>query len=428
MYYQQRPPGKGSAGIVIAVISGFVALCMFFAWLFASYNGYGVSLICSLFLAAGIAGMVFGVAKQLEKKLPIAVHGGILGGLTILFTALGPTISTGIEVSKEERLYEELSQENANAPDWIFKYEKQVPSQFRREDWKLQWMKARVRQGKRGKDALELRNVANECDTIDEKDLVEPAKEEAIKALKELYDAGKQKMYGPAAGGTREFAIDPKLRDAFGVALDQLSKSKDPNLYVFFKNSADLSEPAQMAEALKLQKADPQVTSVFPKGNIPIIDKGGAFDAAYDKRRRATFITAMGESFKQVFDGNLITLVPLEDNDRKKKIVLEVSSQIYRVPEYFVYTEAEKAAGLLFSFSVKWNFALYGNDGKLLYKVPQEAISSPTDARFTSEPTDPKWAPYSIMMDSAYFNYSREVTGRLGFTPPAPKAVFAYQP
>lgn len=422
---RQLPPRKSSAGVVLALVGGFFAFWLFFGWLFASYQGYGVAALLSIFLAGSIWLGVFGITKRLEKKLPLAAHLGILGGIIAVFTGLGPTVSTAVEKSQESSLYEELSKDNAKASDWIDKYEKQVPEKFRRADWKLRWMKARVREGKRDKNAANLRKVANECEDLTEKDLVKPAKEDAVAALKELYDAGKAKMNTPAkAGGAREFEVSASMRDAFGTILDELSRSKDPNLYVAFKHKADLADPPGIKEALDEQKADPAVKAKFPKGDIPIIEKGQAFDVKYDTRRRATFIEAMSESFSRVFDGNLITLVPL-DGDRAGKPVLEVSSHLVRIPHYFQYTKFDQPAGLLFSFIVEWEFELVSSNGKSLHKAPM-SMSSPSDAKFTTDSGSPEWAPYSVMMDSAYFNYSREVTGRLGFEPPARKESFHF--
>jgi hypothetical protein len=42
-------------------------------------------------------------------------------------------------------------------------------------------------------------------------------------------------------------------------------------------------------------------------------------------------------------------------------------------------------------------------------------------------PTDPSWAIYSVLMDSAYYNYARAITGKFGLVPPPVKAVFRYQ-
>lgn len=425
------PRSGGGGGCFFVAIGGIMAFCLFFAWLFAS-TSYGAAIAISLFFAGSIWLLVFGIAKSREKKLPPAVHAGILVGITLVFSALGPTVSRSMQVSEEKRLYAELSKDTAKASDWVDRYQAQVPEEFRRKGWRLEWMKARVREAKRDKKAADLRTVTNECDAAEDSDDLEPAREDAAAALKELYHNGKKKMFAPAQGGT-EFPVDPALREAFGLVLDELSKSKDPNLYVLFKNSADLTDPPGIDKALTEWRADPEVKGAYPKGNAPVIEKGAAFDAKYDVRRRTTFISAMSESFALVFDGDLLKLVPLEPSEkREKKIVLEVSSRMYRVPDFFSYERTDsggkkRIAGLLFAVNVEWDFELFSGSGKSLFKAPKKT-SRPTDARFTTNPGDPDWAPYSVMMDSAYFNYSREVTGSFGLTPPAPKDVFAYTP
>lgn len=423
--------GGGGGGCVLIGLGSFFGLCLFFAWLFAS-TSYGAAFGISLFLAASVWALVVGIGKARNKKLPPAVHAGILAGITVVFTAAGPTVSRAMQVSEEKRLYTELSKDTAKASDWVDRYQAQVPEEFRRKGWRLEWMKARVREAKRDRRAADLRTITNECDDAEDAELLEPAREDAAVALKELYEGGKKKMFAPAQGGT-EFPVDPALREAFGLVLDELSRSKDPNLYVLFKNSSELADPPGIDKALSQWRADPEVKASFPKGNAPVIEKGGAFDSKYDVRRRTTFMTAMSESFALVFDGDLLKLLPLESSEkREKKIVLEVSSRIYRVPDFFAYERTDsggqkRIAGLLFAVNVEWDFELFSRSGKSLYRA-QKKTSRPTDSTFSTSPGDPDWAPYSVMMDSAYYNYSREVTGSFGLTPPKPKDNFVYTP
>lgn len=400
-------------------------------WRDTAHGGFGSSFGGALFIGAGLALVVYGVAKAAEKKLPAWSYGAAGGGALLLFTVLGPSVSASAMESKEERLFKECSA-SSNPYDWTLKYEKDVPERFRRKEWRLEWMKSRVKSAKDTRRVADLRTIANECDAADDSELLEPAKDDAIKALKTFYDAGKEKMFANRSGST-EFPIDNGLREGFAVVIDELAKSKDPNVYVVFKNNADLSEPPLQKKALQLMLDDPQIRQAYPKGNPPEIPKGDAFSPQYDSRRRATFIEAMKESFGKVFEGELLTLVPLEANaDRKKKIVIEVSSSIRRVPDYFIYTTGgdspttKRVAGLLFNFEVDWDFELFSGTGRSLYKAPK-TTSQPSDAKFDSGDNAPDWAPYSIMMDSAYFNYSREVTGRFGLIPPPKKDYFIFQ-
>ncbi len=401
----------------------FIGLGLFFlvgplvSWIIFSHHGYGTAAGISVLLAGSLWLVVLGITRMAKKTLPVAAHLGILGGLLALFTALGPTVGTSYIVSHEKSLYKEYSEEYASPSLWE-KYQTDIPEKFRSKDWRLQWMKSRVRDGLRGKNAGSLRAVANECADAEDSELLSPAREEAVAALTVMYDEGKKKMFA-ATKGSSEFPVDNALREAFGALLTDLARAKDGNIYVAFENTAKLEPPKDWDGVMKLAQSS--------RPGAKVIGQGNAFSPTFDKRRRATFMTAMSESFGQVFDGQLLTLVPLEkDDSRKGKIVLEVKSNLYREADLFEYTNDGIFAGFLFSFLVDWNFELFDRKGKSLYKATP-ATSKPSDAKFDAGPGAPDWAPYSVMMDSAYYNYSREVTGRFGLTPPPKKAFFTYE-
>lgn len=428
-YRPVQPSGGGGCGLI--ALGAILSFSLFCAWLFTSYKGFGVAAVTSVFLAGSVWVLVFGIAKQMKKKLPAAAHIGILAAVAVIFTVIGPSVGKGMMKSREESTFAKLSKDETLASQWKTEYEDQIPEEYRRKEWRLMWMKARVREGKQAKSAGQLRTVANECADDNDSELLSEAREEAIKALGEMYEAGKKRMNAPAsAGSTAEFPVDNSLREAFSTIMTDLSRARDANVYVVFENSANLDPPKDFDKLVKEIQGEPEVLRDWPKRNAPVIDAGNAFSPAFDKKRRGTFLSAMTESFGQVFDGQLLTLVPLErGDDRKGKIVLEVSSKIVREADVFLYTSDEtgtkRLKGFLFSFEVEWNFQLVDRKGKVLYKAAQ-AVSKPSDAKFDTAPGDPDWAPYSIMMDSAYYNYSREVTGRFGLTPPPRKAFFVY--
>jgi hypothetical protein len=430
MHYRPQPP-SGGGGCVFIGLGAILGFSLFMGWLFTSYKGFGTAGGFAVFLAGAVWLLVFGIAKQAKKQLPMAAHIGILAGVAILFTALGPTVGTAVIKSRESTAFEKLSKESTYSAQWKTEYEDQIPEEYRRKEWRLEWMKARVREGKQAKSAGDLRTIANECADAKDSELLDEAREEAVKALSEMYEAGKTRMFAaPKSGAAPEFPVDNSLREAFGAVLTDLSRARDANVYVAFENSANMDPPKDFDKLIKEIQSDPAVLVDFPKRNAPVIDAGSAFSPSFDKKRRGTFLAAMTESFGQVFDGQLLTLVPLEKGqDRKGKLVIEVSSRIVRENDVFLYTSSDtgvkKLVGFLFSFQVEWNFQLLDRNGKVLYKA-SPAVSKPSDAKFDTGPGDPNWAPYSIMMDSAYYNYSREVTGRFGLVPPPRKEFFVY--
>jgi len=129
-----------------------------------------------------------------------------------------------------------------------------------------------------------------------------------------------------------------------------------------------------------------------------------------------------------------VTLVPLEAGvDRSGKIVFEVSSNISRTNDFYVYSRTEEDSGrkqfvgFLFGIYVDWGFKVFDRSGKALYS-PRPTRSLPAEKlRVERNEGDPQWSMYSVMMDSAYYNYSRETTGRFGLTPPPERESYAYQ-
>ncbi|MFO0550320.1 MAG: DUF308 domain-containing protein [Polyangiaceae bacterium] len=429
--YQQRafrpmpPPKRGVGLVILGVFAGFF---LFFVWLISAYPNLGVAAVSSAFLGGAAALVSLGIFRRIEKPAPAWMHLAVAAGVALLFTMTGPSASGAYYKSLESDAFAKLDG-NSTPVAWKARYLKDIPEKFRRKGWELEYEKARIAQAKKTKDVVELRAVLAESK---KKSDLSDAEDASAAALKELYDEGKAKMYAPPKSGSApEFPVDNALREAFATVLDDLAKSPDPNIHVAFATTATLTEPEGATEMLALERKSASVLDSWPKGDVPVIAEGNAFGPQYDNRRRATFMEALGGAFAQVFDGKLLTLVPLEaTGDKSGKLVIEVSSRIYRTPTFFHYTKTtgdkERVVGLLFSFDVEWDFKLIDREGKTLYKAPL-AISSPSDARFQSQPSDPEWGVYSILMDSAYFNYSREVTGRFGLVPPPPKDYFRYQ-
>ena len=72
-------------------------------------------------------------------------------------------------------------------------------------------------------------------------------------------------------------------------------------------------------------------------------------------------------------------------------------------------------------------YDIYSRSGKLLYSPPAVRSSPAEQLRMSRGPNDPRWAIYSVLMDSAYYNYARNITEKFGLKPPPVKAVFRYQ-
>ena len=86
-----------------------------------------------------------------------------------------------------------------------------------------------------------------------------------------------------------------------------------------------------------------------------------------------------------------------------------------------------RVAGLLFGIAVDWELKVYGPEGEELYAQPPVRSEPAGSVSVSTQPGDPDWGMYSVLMHSAYYNYSRQVTGMFGLLPPAERTVFVYQ-
>ena len=427
-------PGKG-IGKVLGL--GVLGLILFVALRDLGYQGYAMSAICGLFVGLCVWGVANGAANLFRKQLPLLARIGIGVAVMALCTVVGPPMSNASWKSKEKEAWEKVTTAeksgNFRAIRWLHLYRNKIKKKFRRPAWKGRWMAARVKDAVRAKSPAKLRLILREIakDTEHAAHYVK-ARRGARDAFSMYYEKAKAKLGAPATGAKKgAFAVDPALRIAFAKVLDEMTESTDANVYVAFTNQASLQAPKGTYAMLAIYQKEKKVKAAFPHG-APVIDPGQAFSIKYNHRRRQTFLTALGQSFAKVFQSDLLSLKPLKKGaSRKGKIVLEVSSHIYRKPSFYVYTKTTRAggkrvAGLLFAIAVEWGFKLYSRSGKVLY-APKAVRSSPAEQlRMSRGPNDPRWAIYSVLMDSAYYNYARAITGKFGLVPPPVKAVFRY--
>jgi hypothetical protein len=409
---------------------GFMALGCGFGLVAAGYQGFAVSAMIGLFLGLFVAMVVSGGAGLGKKKLPIAAFLGVAAVVAIISTFAGPPMGTAFAKSEEKEAYEKLKKDMKNdyfEPErWKWDYVNKVDEKFQRPEWEGQYFIARVAKAKRDDIPGDLRTILAEIDEKEDIDddaekLFDKARDDAKEAFNEYYEEAQKVLYKDVKGN-REFPVDPALRKAFSTILDDLAGSTDGNVYVAFENNALLKKPEGADEMLKQER------SVPGRRNGQVIQPAEAFSPSYDEARRATFMKAMNESFRQVFKSDgLLNLVPLgKGDDKKDKIVFQVSSKIVRMPTYFIFTTNNIFKGFLFAIEVEWGFKIIDRSGKELYAPPSQRSSPAKDLKVGSSPGDPDWAMYSVMMDSAYYNYSREMTGKFGLTPPPVKGRFDY--
>ncbi|MCB9893139.1 MAG: hypothetical protein H6839_01665 [Planctomycetes bacterium] len=435
-YPVKRGPSKG-VGVLKFLVGGCLTLGMIGALMNSGHEGIGAALFIGVVMGFGLRWMATGGANVLGKNIPLLPSLGIVVVGAIIGGAGGVPMSEAYWKAQEERVWEDLTVSKSaymSAWEWDYDYFDKIPEKFQRAEAPGMKKYAEVQESIRLDNVVDLRRHISDIQTQHKDDAnYDMALNAASAHLKTKYDTALAKLAKPGGVtlGDGEFPVDEKLRAAFKEILTDLSKSATADVYVAFTNSSDLTAPEGHEEVFNELLEDPSVKRGFPDGKVPVIDPGKAFSPAFDNARRGSFLKVSSDAFRNMFDANLLNLLPLENGvARDDKIVLEVSSKILRTITYFNYYNTDAAGtktsnGLLFGIGVEWELKLYDRKGKLLFE--KSTYSTPgSDIYISSQPNDPKWAVYSILMDSAYFNYSREVVGNFGLPPPEMQTTFAY--
>ncbi|MEE9311895.1 MAG: hypothetical protein V3V10_05715 [Planctomycetota bacterium] len=435
VYLPKTGPSK-ALGVVKMIIGGGLGLIMIGALVAEGYNGSGVSAGIGIVGGLGVWLGVSGLLNLAGKKMGMKAGPASLVATIILFAFAGPPASSAHHASNEEKVWNDLTSRSADqlwGYMWEYDYFYDIPEEFHRVEAKGEHKHAEIQQAIRDNNLVEVRRYISEINTDHAGDKsYDKALKAASAALKAKYDEVLAKLAAPAkTGGLNKITADEDLRDAFKIILADLASAGTPNIYLAFSNSSKLAAPEGHEEMFESMKTEPSVKLAFPDGKVPVIDPETAFSEVYDSARQGSFMKSSKDAFSSVFQAHLLDLKALENNEnRKGKIVMEVSSEIQRTKGYFNYYNTSPAGvrtsnGLLFGIQVLWSFKLYDREGKLLYE--KQKLSSPgQDLSTIPQAGDPKWAVYSILMDSAYYNYSRELIGSFGLTTPLKKTSFAY--
>ncbi len=455
--FKPRPSGPNPGVGIVKIVFGLVFAAVGVLLLMKDgHRGLGESAPFGFCAGLGAAMVVAGGPNVARKKLGFAIWAGVVVVLSAAFTGSGPSLSDMHYASEEQEAFESCKKYPSTS-SWKFQYfaDYKLPNKYWRNEARSEFAFADAKESCDSKDAAKIRKSLKRMNFLiagqtnppasmfeyDQNEMVGASPVDRVKEGRALCVAALGTMYEAAAAKLKQTAakpkagdvkVDEKLRTAFIALLKELADSEDSVVYVEFTNATKLEKP-KVADDLKSywEVEDDTVKAAKKAGGYKIIDPGEAFSPRFDKARRRVCLDALREAFKAVFNADLLTLQALDTGaDRKGKIVLEISSLIVRQPSHYKFTnnpgtETETLIGMLFAINVEWKFKLLNRAGADQYA--NEETSNPAGSvRITRGASDPDWAAYSVMMDSAYYNYSRKVAGAFGLTPPAEKISFRY--
>jgi hypothetical protein len=276
-------------------------------------------------------------------------------------------------------------------------------------------------------------------------------REEARAELPPYYQKAIDKVRTLGARANRH----PQLFQGFSAILESLRRADSPDVTIAFKSSHILAPTTEVEKLLeKLDEADfqkrapkfnfGQRQSVFYMHGIRPADP--AFDVEQTRRREKVIVSRLGEALEKVFVADLLRL-----QDARQAAAIEVAYHIYPAGTYD-YTVTYPALppmpnafpgmkggfadnpfgdplgargpsehhSLLRRYQIDWTITIRppGNPEVFVTTVSSKASDK---LKFADPepgaPPDPDWAPYAIIVYSAFHDFSNQLITSFGLEP-----------
>jgi hypothetical protein len=254
-------------------------------------------------------------------------------------------------------------------------------------------------------------------------------RDEAQTRINAFYDEAIARLKTLAEGKK----VDEQMFQAVLALLDALKKADKPVVTVGFRGSQepmpatdDAKSLEQIVYAAKLDQ-EPKLKSV--EENSPektaILPLGETFIPANTKVRESVILNQLRESVKTVLDADILTLEPAPEPpagsvEQTSTPMIEVAYHTSPSGGLYIYTSEDESEvhGLLRGYQIDWTITIRppGVDKPYEYKVGSKPASNLT---YKPEDGDPSWAPYAIILYSAFDDMSHQLIQDFAVDPPA---------
>lgn len=387
-------------------MTGLVGLQLY---LESGYEGiFPVAMFFAFLLAVGgrwfLLGL-FGLAKPLP---PRKLTWGLAGITMLVLGCLGPTVSSSYQKSQEPVRWKAV--EGSKDPvRWQTEYHNKVAEPFRRADYLSRECEAICDKAAKESNFTVLRNQAQLAFVTNSKDYDDGARKAISEAWAYLQAEGLKKIKPTKLA-------NPALSAAFKQVLEALAANPTRKVQLHYDAEGSLASLPQDAE-------------INPKyKKLEIIPVGEAFQEEAHKRRAGQVRAALQSSFDTVWQKGMmdIQLAP-GDAEVAGDVNFWIHAKVHRIPSFYINTDAnEKPNALIYKCEVEWRFRITRDDKEIGQFGLRSEPAKEVDYRIRK--TDPKWAVYSIVMDSAADNFARLIVGRLGLIPPPLPKVYNFVP
>lgn len=376
----------------------------------AGWEGIPQSLFFALLFTLGLRWGVLGLMGFFKPLPPRAATYGSAIGLAVLMALAGPTVSNSYYAKKEPDAWLKVSAVPQTSV-WERDYNKVIPEKFRRAEWASRYAEVRCKEALANKDFKAMRAVAVDIFSDKAKLYDEQSRKAVQTAYRELFADG-------LASIKPTKLANPKMVAAFKKALDAVAANPLRRLVLVVDaqgSPGPIPDDKGFMAGLQPQYA-----------KLPILAVGDAFGPKSESRRAQTTRTAIQGSLNAVIPPDLAEVELSQEKPGPQDVLFKIEAQVKRIPGFYVNSSDNVPDAFLYKMEAHWKFRVVV-DGKPLgeFAFRSEPAKS---VQYSTNPGDPQWAPYSIMMDSASDNFARLVVGSLGLTPPPEKDSYSFTP
>lgn len=403
-----KKPGCLANGLRVSV--GFVLTLMGMQlYPEQGWTGAGASFVFALFLTLGVRWLILGLLGFARPLPARKLTYGLAAALAVVLALVGVPVSKAYHRSNEPRAWAKV--QGSKEPEvWQQLYVNKVGEPFRRSEWRSRQCEAYVAKALASENFAMMRLQAENAFVKYPQNYDDQARQSIREAWTALQKKGLSKIKPTKLADARMVA-------AFQQVLADLADNPSRKVFLHFKAQGTLANiPADQS---MLANAPAQYRK------LPILAVGEAFSPQSHERRRGTVRADLQKCFDSIWPPGMLAIQPTLPSDQAADDVhFWLEAQVQRIPGFYTNTKNNQIVALLYKCEVAWKFRLVSRGKELgsfnFRSEPAKSVS------YSTQDSDPQWAPYSIVMDSAADNFARLIVGRMGLVPPPVRERYSF--
>ena len=253
---------------------------------------------------------------------------------------------------------------------------------------------------------------------------------DAVVLIADYYDEAINELKTKQA--KQEEPVDKKLFDGFIALLEALKLTDRPVVTVGFKAeldpapvTKDQKEREKFRYDLYLEKT-PELKAIADRSlsKSAIMDHGQAFDPGATDRREGVILDRLRAAIRKGINADIITLEPAAKGQAP---MMEVGYHVFADGNLGTYTGMDKhLVGLLRWYSISWTITIRppgAEQALFVYTIQSEPGAKLT---YDSEPSDPSWAIYAVLLYSGFYDMSARLIRNFGLDPGVVPNAFSF--